>query len=111
MARRTRRRLLDAYHKGRRTLLSLDESSTGAFSQSPLASLAFLGARFSSFYPISAKIINHPKGWLIILAGVEGLEPSRTVLETGMLPLHHTPMLFSFKVVGHQGLEPRTNRL
>ena len=29
-----------------------------------------------------------------ILAGVEGLEPSRTVLETGMLPLHHTPMLF-----------------
>ena len=26
------------------------------------------------------------------LAGVEGLEPSRTVLETGMLPLHHTPM-------------------
>ena len=25
------------------------------------------------------------------LAGVEGLEPSRTVLETGMLPLHHTP--------------------
>ena len=28
-----------------------------------------------------------------ILAGVEGLEPSRTVLETGMLPLHHTPVL------------------
>ena len=27
-----------------------------------------------------------------ILAGVEGLEPSRTVLETGMLPLHHTPL-------------------
>ena len=27
-----------------------------------------------------------------ILAGVEGLEPSRTVLETGMLPLHHTPI-------------------
>ncbi len=26
------------------------------------------------------------------MAGVEGLEPSRTVLETGMLPLHHTPM-------------------
>ena len=25
------------------------------------------------------------------LTGVEGLEPSRTVLETGMLPLHHTP--------------------
>ena len=29
-----------------------------------------------------------------ILAGVEGLEPSRTVLETGMLPLHHTPVLW-----------------
>ncbi len=27
-----------------------------------------------------------------ILAGVEGLEPSRTVLETGMLPLHYTPI-------------------
>ena len=25
------------------------------------------------------------------MAGVEGLEPSRTVLETDMLPLHHTP--------------------
>ena len=32
----------------------------------------------------------HPKD--VFLAGVEGLEPSRTVLETGMLPLHHTPM-------------------
>ena len=26
------------------------------------------------------------------MAGVEGLEPSRTVLETVMLPLHHTPV-------------------
>ncbi len=25
------------------------------------------------------------------MAGVEGLEPSKTVLETGMLPLHYTP--------------------
>ena len=25
------------------------------------------------------------------LAGAEGLEPSKTVLETGMLPLHHAP--------------------
>jgi hypothetical protein len=25
------------------------------------------------------------------LAGAEGLEPSRTVLETAMLPLHHAP--------------------
>ena len=28
----------------------------------------------------------------VFLAGAEGLEPSRTVLETGMLPLHYTPM-------------------
>lgn len=26
------------------------------------------------------------------LAGAEGLEPSRTVLETAMLPLHHAPI-------------------
>ena len=34
-----------------------------------------------------------------LLAGVEGLEPSRTVLETGMLPLHHTPKerLFNYR--------------
>ena len=25
------------------------------------------------------------------MAGAEGLEPSRTVLETAMLPLHHAP--------------------
>ena len=33
------------------------------------------------------------------MAGVEGLEPSRTVLETGMLPLHHTP-IFTFYIGG-----------
>ena len=33
-----------------------------------------------------------------ILAGVEGLEPSRTVLETGMLPLHHTPKKHHIKL-------------
>ena len=44
------------------------------------------------------------------MAGVEGLEPSRTVLETGMLPLHHTPV-FSLSMVDRQGLEPRTDRL
>ncbi len=27
-----------------------------------------------------------------MLAGAEGLEPSRTVLETAMLPLHHAPL-------------------
>ncbi len=30
---------------------------------------------------------------LDFLAGAEGLEPSRTVLETGMLPLHYAPIL------------------
>ena len=29
---------------------------------------------------------------IFVLAGAEGLEPSRTVLETGMLPLHHAPV-------------------
>ena len=28
-----------------------------------------------------------------VLAPVEGLEPSQTVLETGMLPLHYTDVL------------------
>ena len=28
------------------------------------------------------------------LAGAEGLEPSRAVLETAMLPLHHAPIIF-----------------
>ena len=27
-----------------------------------------------------------------IVAGVEGIEPSSTVLETAVLPLNHTPM-------------------
>ncbi len=27
-----------------------------------------------------------------LMAGAEGLEPSRTVLETAMLPLHHAPI-------------------
>ena len=30
---------------------------------------------------------------IFVLAGAEGLEPSRTVLETGMLPLHYAPIL------------------
>ena len=29
---------------------------------------------------------------VLFLAGAEGLEPSRTVLETAMLPLHHAPI-------------------
>ena len=48
------------------------------------------------------------------LAGAEGLEPSRTVLETGMLPLHYAPKYIAFakqRLVDQQGLEPRTNRL
>ena len=58
----------------------------------------------------------------ILLAGVEGLEPSQTVLETGVLPLTPYPYI-KFKsggtlkktnnayLVERQGLEPRTNRL
>ena len=29
---------------------------------------------------------------ILTFAGVEGLEPPTTVLETGMIPLHHTPI-------------------
>ena len=46
---------------------------------------------------------------LYFLAGVEGLEPSQTVLETGVLPL--TPYPYIARLVGHHGLEPRTDRL
>ncbi len=35
-------------------------------------------------------------------AGAEGLEPSRTVLETVMLPLHYAPI-----TIGVLGIEPR----
>ena len=30
---------------------------------------------------------------LFVMAGAEGLEPSTTVLETGMLPLHYAPII------------------
>ena len=36
---------------------------------------------------------NHANAWFL-LAGAEGFEPSRTVLETVMLPLHHAPIHF-----------------
>ena len=46
----------------------------------------------------------------VLLAGVEGLEPSRTVLETGMLPLHYAP-IFNWWTIrdsnpGPTGYEP-----
>ncbi len=31
---------------------------------------------------------------LFVMAGAEGLEPSTTVLETGMLPLHYAPIYY-----------------
>ena len=33
------------------------------------------------------------------MAGAEGLEPSRTVLETAMLPLHHAPISFASGII------------
>ena len=55
------------------------------------------------------------------LAGAEGVEPSLMVLETTVKPFNYAPMdifgegeIFenlSFQLVGHQGLEPRTDRL
>ena len=44
------------------------------------------------------KTKNHPVGWLFILAGVEGLEPSQTVLETGVLPLTPYPYLKQYVI-------------
>lgn len=40
---------------------------------------------------ISNKNLNAINIKVLIVAGAEGLEPSRTVLETAMLPLHHAP--------------------
>ncbi len=52
----------------------------------------FLNAKtLSGFESSSTKKRDQQKCCSLFLAGVEGLEPSRTVLETGMLPLHHTP--------------------
>ena len=45
---------------------------------------------------ISNKNLNAINIKVLIVAGAEGLEPSRTVLETAMLPLHHAP-----KAVAH----------
>ena len=39
---------------------------------------------------------------IYFFARVEGFEPSTTVLETGMIPFHHTRVYFEFKV----GIEP-----
>lgn len=36
---------------------------------------------------------SRPKGLLLFLAGVEGFEPSQTVLETGVLPLTPYPYI------------------
>ena len=66
-----------------------------ALSNHPSLPLGFLGA--SRSHPTGSRPIPVSKqktaiGGSFVLAGVEGLEPSRTVLETGMLPLHHTPI-------------------
>ena len=43
--------------------------------------------------------LQKPRFRVVSLAGAEGLEPSRTVLETAMLPLHHAPMKFATLVL------------
>ena len=43
------------------------------------------------------QIKNHPQRVVFYLAGAEGLEPSRTVLETAMLPLHPAPIIRRFR--------------
>ncbi len=44
------------------------------------------------------------------MAGAEGVEPSLTVLETAVKPFNYAP-IHCLEMVGHQGLEPRTDRL
>ena len=46
------------------------------------------------FYTEIAAPMKKAAKWLLLLAGAEGLEPSTTVLETGMLPLHYAPIQF-----------------
>ena len=40
------------------------------------------------------------------MAGVTGIEPTLTVLETAVLPLNYTPI--KFRMAPQLGLEPRT---
>ena len=46
----------------------------------------------------------------ILWQGQKDLNPRHAVLETAALPTELYPYI-SLKMVGHQGLEPRTNRL
>ena len=56
---------------------------------------------------ISNKNLNAINIKVLIVAGAEGLEPSRTVLETAMLPLHHAPKRYvshtSFIIIARAG--------
>ena len=45
----------------------------------------------SSIADYNKRFTNKVLMFRVELAGAEGLEPSRTVLETAMLPLHHAP--------------------
>ncbi len=57
--------------------------------------MSFLGGFSYSTVTVTANMFRQTTivecSAVFVVAGVEGLEPSRTVLETGMLPLHHTP--------------------
>ena len=102
---RTRPKLLFIFYRGRRTnplrVLTVCPPKRFAFwyrtaHHSPTkqsTGLFCLTVRaLSGFESILInKKIKSSKSYSLFFTGVEGLEPSRTVLETGMLPLHHTP--------------------
>ena len=51
------------------------------------------------------------KDWLFFWQGQKDSNPRHVVLETTALPSELYPCIFRGKLVGHQGLEPRTDRL
>ncbi len=70
-------------------------------------------ATFSISQTLSGSTLVYKKEPIIdgffLLAGAEGVEPSLMVLETTVKPFNYAPI--NLGLVGHQGLEPRTDRL
>ena len=55
--------------------------------------------------------VNHFAKFAIILAGVEGFEPSSTVLETAALPLNYTPIYFTACILYQKNIKKATSFL
>ena len=69
--------------------------------------IELLGGFSYSTVTVTAKILRQTIivkcSAVFVMAGVEGFEPSRTVLETGMLPLHHTPIFATSLLYSREG--------